>query len=129
MLVIGTDAGQVILLQFLYEELQQYTKSKGNTKNTIDLDAFARNHKATSTLTKRKAHSDWCVKVRYYSGIRSIISCSADPKESLVVATHNKNKWTYNSLPVHKGVNTFAYCSFPAVLVTGGTGKKNCRIY
>ena len=75
-------------------------------------------------MSRRKAHGDWCVKVAYLKEIRSVVSCSPDSKDSIVIASHNnKDSWNVSSISVHKGVQTFAYCHFPAVLATGGAGK------
>ncbi|KAJ3391675.1 hypothetical protein HDU92_008924 [Lobulomyces angularis] len=131
MLIFGTDSGMIMIFYFQNDILfkNEATQKKGST---IFLDSFVKQNKNTCQLIKRKAHSDWVLKIRYYSTLRSIISCSPDPKESLVFATHNnKKKWTFISLPVHKGVNCFEYCKFPAVLVTGGTDRQlriwNCH--
>lgn len=124
MIVYGTDAGVVAIFNFCNDALFQFTKSGPLVMN---IEAFVKSNKGPScSLVKKKLHSDWCVKVRYYPSLRSIISCSPDPKESLVVQTHQLGgkKWSSTSLAVHKGVNTFAYCKFPAVLVTAGTDRQ-----
>ncbi|TPX34347.1 hypothetical protein SmJEL517_g02962 [Synchytrium microbalum] len=76
-------------------------------------------------LQKRKAHGDWCVKVKYLADLGAVVSCSPDPQASLVVAIHRGRwRWDVETLAVHKGVNCFAYCRFPVTLVTGGTDRQ-----
>ncbi|KAI9207639.1 WD40-repeat-containing domain protein [Polychytrium aggregatum] len=120
---IGTDSGYVLVFTFNINLIDQYATQKHQGK-TVLLDSLGKNNKFSCILTKRKAHNDWTVMVRYYHDIHLIVSCSPDPTHSLVVATQvSKKKWIYHSAPVHKGVNTFAYSKFPLTLVTGGTGK------
>ncbi|KAJ3130047.1 hypothetical protein HK098_006759 [Nowakowskiella sp. JEL0407] len=81
--------------------------------------------KGVGYLTRKRAHQEWCVKIQYIPQLHCIISCSPDPKNSLVIASQaGSRKWNYYSAPVHKGVNTFAFCKFPVTLVTGGTDKQ-----
>ncbi|KAJ1533653.1 EF-hand calcium binding domain 8, partial [Nowakowskiella sp. JEL0078] len=90
--------------------------------NNIEISESAKN---MGVLSRRKAHQDWCVKVQFFPELHSIVSCSPDPMNSLVVATQSgKKKWNQISAPVRKGVNTFAYCRFPVTIVTGGTDRE-----
>ncbi|KAJ3086960.1 hypothetical protein HK102_012084 [Quaeritorhiza haematococci] len=60
---------------------------------SVGLSTPGTNHTGISVISKRKTHNDWCVKVRYFPHLSSIVSCSPDPKDSLVVATiSNKRK-------------------------------------
>jgi WD40 repeat protein len=120
MLIYGTDTGIVGIINFSCDVLF-------SQKRTINLDQFARAQKSTCTVLKKKTHNDWVLKVKYYSSIRSIISCSKDPQDSLVVGKQQlggAKGWAYSSVPVNKGVNCFAYCNFPSVLVTAGTDRQ-----
>ena len=92
----------------------------------ISLDSICSKPSAYyGTLQKRKAHSDWVTKVRYYHSMKSVVSSSTDPVDSLVIAIEDRNgRWNSSSVSVPKGVNCFAYCSFPVALVTGGRDRQ-----
>ncbi|KAJ3094945.1 hypothetical protein HDU97_007427 [Phlyctochytrium planicorne] len=126
MLLYGTDQGYVVTFNFLNGALFSRNKVKSSVVR-INMEAYIRNGsvKNFGTVTKRKAHGDWVTRVKYYHDFHSIVSCSPDPQDSLVVATQDgKNKWNYFTAPVHRGVNVFAYCKFPVCLVTGGTDRQ-----
>ncbi|KAJ3213522.1 WD40 repeat domain 95 [Dinochytrium kinnereticum] len=125
-LLYGTDQGYVVTFNFINGALFSRNKVKSQSLQ-INMETYLRSgsFKNFGTVTKRKAHSDWVTRVKYYHDFHSIVSCSPDPQESLVVATQDgKNKWNYFSAPVHRGVNVFAYCKFPVCLVTGGTDRQ-----
>ncbi|TPX43218.1 hypothetical protein SeMB42_g04804 [Synchytrium endobioticum] len=100
-----------------------------SSSNMGGFDSFAAHGVSTNgprlgTLQKRKAHGDWCVKVKYLEDLGAVVSCSPDPQASLVVSIHRGRwRWDSETLAVHKGVNAFAYCRFPVTLVTGGTDR------
>ncbi|KAJ3325279.1 hypothetical protein HDU76_013215 [Blyttiomyces sp. JEL0837] len=126
MLLYGTDQGYVNIFNFVNSRVFRKATTK-RVCEVINMETLHRNPvtKQYGTLSKRKAHNDWVLKVRYYHDLHAIVSCSADPLASLVVATQDgKNKWNLFSAPVHRGVNTFAYCRFPVSLVTGGTDRQ-----
>jgi hypothetical protein len=94
MMVYGTDTGLVGIINFSIEILLQQ-------KRSLNLDQFAKAQK-TCTVLKRKTHADWCLKVKYYHSLRSIISCSKDPIDSLVVTKQNlggSKGWVSTSIP------------------------------
>ncbi|RKO89076.1 WD40-repeat-containing domain protein [Blyttiomyces helicus] len=123
MLFFGTDSGHVTVISFSNVLFSTHMRKKDRCE-VINIEN-PRAIKGIGNLWKRRAHGDWVLKVKYYRDLKSIISCSPDPNESLVVATENtKKKWTFYSVPVHKGVNTFAFSKFPVQLVTGGADRQ-----
>lgn len=144
MLIYGTDTGHIgIVCLFLANSKGQFLKRKTVSAKRSQhffrpiCQAYfltivtSRLNKSSCTVMKKKVHSDWVLKVKYYESIRSIISCSKDSEDSLVVAKHHlggSKRWSFTSLPINKGVNCFVYSNFPSVLVTGGTDR-NLRLW
>ncbi|KAI8804253.1 WD40-repeat-containing domain protein, partial [Cladochytrium replicatum] len=130
MLLYGTDSGTVHIFNIRTSALFNNTSGKKEHTRHISMDTIPRGANMTTfpqygTLTKRKAHNDWCVKVAFFVDLHMVISCSPDPRASLFVATQvTKKKWACFSVPVHKGVSAFAYCKFPVTLITGGTDRQ-----
>jgi WD40 repeat protein len=115
-LFFGTDLGHIIIAPFANSTLCE------GGKRVQDIDTAARR----GQVYKKKAHGDWVGKIRYYHELHSVVSCSRDPKKSLVIGTLDagQNRWRFTSVQVDKGVNTFALCMFPVVLATGGTDRR-----
>ncbi|KAI9330378.1 WD40-repeat-containing domain protein [Zopfochytrium polystomum] len=139
-LFFSTDQGYVCEFTFSIAAVIAQKKRKGEAI-TISLVSPSSYHPASlstaplgalgGTLTRHKVHEDWAVKVRYYHELHSLVSCSPDPKASLVVAQRIATKpgggggrWSIFTAPVCKGVNTFAYSHFPVSLVTGGADRQ-----
>ena len=104
MLVYGTDTGIVGLVHFSNAELFQRNSKIEN----INLDQYAKANKSSCSVFKRTLHSDWVLKVKYYSSLRTIISCSKDPNASLVLMKQHlggSRGWSYASVPVHKSLD------------------------
>ena len=125
-LVYGTETGNI----YIYDFPRKLIVDRGSRKKDAVTDIFmdSINSKPSiyyGNLQKRKSHYDWVMKVRYYHNMKSVVSCSTDPVESLVVETEDtKGRWCTSSAAVPKGVNCFAYCSLPAALVTGGRDRQ-----
>ena len=115
LLVYGTDEGMVNVVQFYNETILPIESFIRATRETNDL----------MPLFRRKIHSGWCVKVRYYHEITSVISCSSDEHDSVSVISYDYTfkRWSHNSVSVSKGVTSFAYCNFPSFLATGGADR------
>ncbi|KAJ1340618.1 hypothetical protein BSLG_004712 [Batrachochytrium salamandrivorans] len=128
MLLYGTDSGSINVFTFNNDKMFKVGVQKKDQAEHIFIEKEGCGNKALKnwgTLWKRHAHGDWAVKVKYVPDLRAIISCSPDPRESLVVAIMDLNrKWQVHISPVSKGVNSFAYCRFPVTLVTGGTDRQ-----
>ncbi|KAJ3274070.1 hypothetical protein HDV01_003563 [Terramyces sp. JEL0728] len=126
MLIYGTDSGHVNVFTFDDDKMIKVAvRQKGQIERIYIEKEGSKLLKHLGSVWKRKAHNDWVLKVRYIPEIKSIISCSPDPKESLVVAElDNNHKWQYHISPINKGVNSFAYCRFPVTIVTGGTDRQ-----
>ncbi|EGF77863.1 hypothetical protein BATDEDRAFT_27169 [Batrachochytrium dendrobatidis JAM81] len=128
MLFYGTDSGYVNVFTFNNDKMFKIGVRQKDHAEHIFLEKKGASNKALKnwgTLWKRRAHGDWAVKVKYIHDLHAIISCSPDPKESLVVAIMDYNrKWKVHVSPVHKGVNAFAYCRTPVALITGGTDRQ-----
>ncbi|KAJ3319916.1 hypothetical protein HDV06_005815 [Boothiomyces sp. JEL0866] len=126
MLIYGTDSGHINVFTFDVDKmLKVAVRQKGQIERIFIEKEGSKLLKYLGNVWKRKAHNDWAMKVRYIPEIKAIISCSPDPKESLVVAElDNNHKWQYHISPVNKGVNSFAYCRFPVTIVTGGTDRQ-----
>ncbi|KAL2912296.1 hypothetical protein HK105_208211 [Polyrhizophydium stewartii] len=126
MLLYGTDSGCVNVFTFNNDKMFKVGVRQKDQAEHIFLEKEGSTNKALKSwgsLWKRRAHGDWTVKVKYVPDLHAIISCSPDPRESLVVAIMDLNRrWQVHVLPVHKGVNAFAFCRFPVALITGGTG-------
>ncbi|KAJ3311082.1 WD40 repeat domain 95 [Boothiomyces sp. JEL0838] len=126
MLIYGTDSGHINVFTFDVDKmLKVAVRQKGQIERIFIEKEGSKLVKYLGNVLKRKAHNDWAMKVRYVPEMKSIISCSPDPNESLVVAElDNNHKWQYHISPVNKGVNSFAYCRFPVTIVTGGTDRQ-----
>ena len=127
-LVYGTDTGSI----FIYDFPDRLIADRGPRKNDKVVDIpmdFINSKSSTGTLQKIKGHSDWVSKVRYYHSLKSIVSCSADPVDSLLIAAEDSyGRWNCSSISVPKGVSCFSYCSFTVSLVAGGRDRQ-LRIY
>ncbi|KAJ3044600.1 hypothetical protein HDV00_001526 [Rhizophlyctis rosea] len=125
-LIMGTDSGYIMMLTFLSSLLFSSTgKKKDDPPPVININSTRILKTYGATLSKRKAHHDWTLKVKYYRELRSIVSCSPDSRNSVVMATEDgKGRWSYVSSSVYRGVNTFAFSKFPIALVTGGTDRQ-----
>ncbi|KAJ3160300.1 hypothetical protein HDU88_007978 [Geranomyces variabilis] len=124
MLLYSTDSGHVSVLTFINSTLFPPTPVPSDHTPVIMIDAIAKEVPGT-TLWKRKAHGDWALQVAYFHDVRSIVSCSADPRDSLVMATQTgAKKWRVVSASVRKGVTAFAYSKFPLALLTGGVDRQ-----
>jgi WD40 repeat protein len=148
-LFFSTDQGCIFELSFSCAAMAQQKKRKGEASilpllasaSSIANSPISSNISETlsslgARLERRKAHNDWAVKVKYFHDLHSVVSCSPDPKASLVVAqriggdpgssTVYGTSWrcTIFTAPVAKGVNTFAYSKFPVSLVTGGADRQ-----
>jgi WD40 repeat protein len=124
-LLFGTDNGQINIFTFYNDKMFENNGSKKIHCISVDLDSTTKKS-PYGVVYKKKVHNDWVHKIRYYHELHSVVSCSSDPDVSLVIGTGTigQSKWRFSSVPVHKGVNTFAYCIFPVVLVTGGTDRQ-----
>ncbi|KAJ3279292.1 hypothetical protein HK104_001582, partial [Borealophlyctis nickersoniae] len=124
-ILFGTDSGCIITFTFPAALLLSLsTSKKDHPPPSIPLTSTSFKHLPEVTIVKRRAHRDWCMKVRWYEELKSVVSCSPDSRRSLVVLTEDgKGRWTETVVGVYKGVNTFAYCRFPVTLVTGGTDR------
>ncbi|KAJ3147659.1 hypothetical protein HDU86_007906 [Geranomyces michiganensis] len=124
MLLYSTDSGHVSVLTFINSTLFPPTPVPSDHTPVIMIDAIAKEVPGT-TLWKRKAHGDWALQVEYFHDVRSIVSCSADSRDSLVMATQTgAKKWRVVSASVRKGVTAFAYSKFPLALLTGGVDRQ-----
>ncbi|KAJ3174490.1 hypothetical protein HDU87_007183 [Geranomyces variabilis] len=124
MLLYSTDSGHVSVLTFINSTLFPPTPVPSDHTPVIMIDAIAKEVPGT-TLWKRKAHGDWALQVAYFHDVRSIVSCSADPRDSLVMATQTgAKKWRVVSASVRKGITAFAYSKFPLALLTGGVDRQ-----
>ncbi|KAI8923511.1 WD40-repeat-containing domain protein [Entophlyctis helioformis] len=128
MLLYGTDSGCVNVFTFNNDKMFKVGVRQKDQAEHIFLEKEGTSNRALKSwgsLWKRRAHGDWTVKVKYVPDLHAIISCSPDPRESLVVAAMDLNrKWQIHVSPVHKGVNAFAFCRFPVTLITGGTDRQ-----
>lgn len=123
MLLYSTDSGHVSVLSFTNSTLFPPTPVPTDHTPSLMVDSIVKEVPGT-TLWKRKAHGDWALQVEYFHDVRSIVSCSADPRESLVMATQTgAKKWRTVSASVRKGVSVFTYSKFPLALLTGGVGE------
>ncbi|TPX66139.1 hypothetical protein SpCBS45565_g04625 [Spizellomyces sp. 'palustris'] len=122
-LLYGTDQGCVTLIRFSHAALFGTAISKKDQAPVISVDSLSKTPGVQ--VWKRKAHNDWALQVEYYHDLRSVVSCSPDEKESLVMATQTgTKKWTVVSASVRKGVNAIAYSKFPLALISGGTDRQ-----
>lgn len=127
MLIYGTDSGYVNVFTFDEHKLLQIAaRQKGQIDTLyIERENPSSKLKQIGSLWKRKAHSDWVLKVGYAMDLKLIVSVSPDPKNSLSVAQFgNNHNWNLSSCSISKGLNCFTYCSFPLTLATGGTDRK-----
>ncbi|KAI8912193.1 WD40-repeat-containing domain protein [Powellomyces hirtus] len=123
MLLFGTDSGHTSVLTFTNTTFFPPTPVPTDHTPAFLIDSITKI--PGTTLWKRKAHGDWTLQVEYFHDVRSIVSCSADPRESLVMATQTgAKKWRIVSASVRKGVSTFAYSKFPLALLTGGVDRQ-----
>jgi WD40 repeat protein len=132
MLIYSTDSGTVNVFTFNEDRMNNFAiKRKGLVEHImIEKDWPAtKTIKDLGNIWKRKAHQDWAMKTQFIQEIKSLISCSPDPRNSLVVAELNsESKWIYHNCSICKGVNVFVFCMFPVSIVTGGTDR-NLRIW
>jgi hypothetical protein len=128
-LVYGTDSGNVCVFDFPDRLIVDRGTRKKDSHLEINMDYI--NNKPVKyfgSLIKRKSHNDWVLKVRYYHNMKSVVSCSSDPNQSISIATENNSgKWKVMTAPVPKGVHCFAYCKLPVALVTAGYGASLFR--
>ncbi|KAI8818235.1 WD40-repeat-containing domain protein, partial [Fimicolochytrium jonesii] len=122
MLLYGTDSGQCCVLSFSNSVFFPPNPPPTTETPTMLIDAACK--LPGTTLWKRKAHRDWTLQIEYLNDLKTIVSCSSNPRESIVTAMQTgTKKWRVSAAAVRKGVNTFAYSKFPLALVTGGTDR------
>lgn len=132
LLIYSTDCGTVNVFTFNEDRMNNFAiKRKGLVEHIIIEKDWPTNKtiKDLGNIWKRKAHDDWALKTQFIPEIKTLISCSPDPRHSLVVAElDSESKWIYHNCSVNKGVNVFAVSLFPLSIVTGGTDR-NLRIW
>lgn len=101
MLIYGTDQGYTNVFYILNSSISTGFSLKKKKADCIYLEKDAASKFSHwGTLWKRKAHSDWVVSVKFIPFINGIISCSPDPKDSLVLAYIEEHKWIIHSSAV-----------------------------
>jgi WD40 repeat protein len=126
MLLYGTDSGHVNVLTFDEQIfLHMAARQKGQIDTIyLERDVPHQKLKQLGTVWRRKAHTDWVLSVRYISELKLIISVSPGSKDALSVAQFgNNHKWNFHHSSINKGLNCFAYCSFPQSIATGGMDR------
>ena len=125
-LVYGTDSGYIYVHDFPSQLFVDRAIRKKGSYLEFNMDhVHVKPPPHFGRLVKRKVHNDWTIKIRYYHNMKCVISCSMDPKYSIVVSTeHGDGHWTTSFGSVQKGVKCFALSTFPFALVTGGTDRQ-----
>lgn len=122
-LFFGTDSGYTVAVTFTHNSLFSPLPKNSAVPPTFTVEVLS---KIPGVIVHKKhSHKDWVGRIEYYHDLRSVVSCSGNERDSLVIATQLEGgkKWEILTANVRKGVNAFAYSKFPLALVTGGTGK------
>ena len=121
MLIYGNDQGYVNIFYLCNDKLASHTRQQSQVEQ-VYLEKDPKSFKSWGTLWKRKAHSDWVLKVKYIPELKATVSVSPNPKDSIVVSLIDlslKNNIAVSS--IHKGANCVAFCKSPIALITGGS--------
>ena len=123
--MFSKDQGYVNVFHFNNDTLSSGSTTRNDAPKVIYLERDSEiGFLPWGKLWKRKAHNDWVLKIKDVPKFRFIISCSPDPKDSLVIARYEDHQWKYSKVSVYKGVNCVAFGSKPLSLITGGSDRK-----
>ncbi|XP_051867223.1 WD repeat-containing protein 64-like [Pristis pectinata] len=120
-ILIGDDAGFVNRLIVGTEDLNLQKSKESNALQSQVLDP----HLLRRPILRRKLHSEWVLRVKYFPHLNSFVSCSSDSVHSVVLDDIRKlgDCQPIRTLSVPRGVNAFDYCEKANTFVTGGEDK------
>ncbi|XP_069787105.1 WD repeat-containing protein 64-like isoform X2 [Narcine bancroftii] len=120
-ILIGDDAGFVNLLVVGNEDLNLQKSKDSNALQSQVLDP----HLLRRPILRRKLHSEWVLRVKYFSHLNSFVSSSSDSVHSVALDDIRKlgDCQPIRTLSVPRGVNAFDYCVKANTFVTGGEDK------
>lgn len=130
LLVYGTDQGFANAFYLNADKLNSISVRPGMEYDIVLIESenqAKRGHCQWGTLLKKKAHSDWVMKVIYVPSFKAIVSVSADINDSLSINLPEIPSASQN-VSISKGVNCVAFCKSPVCLITGG-GDRQLRIW
>lgn len=90
MLVYGDNVGcvNVLVISHLQEAFNYWKRGpKINGSPSMTLDKVALDPDSYTKYYRWKAHPDWVQWIRYFSGLRSVLSCCSDPETALIVGS------------------------------------------
>jgi WD40 repeat protein len=124
-LYFSTDSGHINT--FIFDE-DQLAKNCAQQNGSVEFHLIEKEGTTKlqniGCISKRKTHNDWALKVRHFPELRSVISCSADEVNSLVIAETDINqKIQLHSVSIPRGVQTFAVSKAPLFIITGGRDR------
>jgi WD40 repeat protein len=120
-LFYGTDSGHVGVITLNNAVLASLTAFKHIIPHVSLENGNGLLSKGLGTFYKYQAHADWALQTKYFPFLHAFFSCSRDEGASIVQHARRDQSWLQLSASVPKGVNSFAVCKTPAVLIAGGT--------
>eukprot|EP00062_Callorhinchus_milii_P009274 gi/632953034/ref/XP_007892176.1/ PREDICTED: WD repeat-containing protein 64 [Callorhinchus milii] len=120
-ILIGDDGGYVSLIILGSDDFNpKKSKETDGTQSQILDPRFLRR-----PIMRRKLHSEWVLKVKFFTHLNCFASCSSDSIHSLVLdhIQRIEDCQAIRTLAVPRGINTFAYCVKANSLATGGCDK------
>lgn len=122
LIIFGDDGGFVNVLymhkRFLVDttgdvDVSELTAAKIQKKDSLERHNIC--------LVRVKLHSEWVLKVHYYSEMNTFISCANESVNSMVIGDFERK--INRSISVPNGITCFEVSRRPSFILTGGRDK------